>query len=250
MMNASRVRVLTPQQAIASATPIFHSLEESWATVVAGYWTQDECRAAAQRVYEARDYWTPAFDGVQFSLGRAWYTHLERNRTELYFRRAAHSDEVVERFLPSMQRRVLEAFHTFFRQPVIKRRDWCGPGVHIFPAGEWLSQNGGEVHFDTEGLAPGHIADRAPAITLILMVQPPIAGGGLRLWDILYEGEDEVAAQRLETTESFDLAYGVGDLVAIDSYRLHQIQPFAGETDRISVTAHAVFDGDRWETWF
>ena len=36
----------------------------------------------------------------------------------------------------------------------------------------------------------------------------------------------------------------------IDSYRLHQIQPFSGDRDRLSVTAHLVFADGRWQVWF
>ena len=45
--------------------------------------------------------------------------------------------------------------------------------------------------------------------------------------------------------------YAAGDLVLIDSYRLHQIQPFAGARDRLSVTAHLVLAGEGWHVaWF
>jgi hypothetical protein len=38
--------------------------------------------------------------------------------------------------------------------------------------------------------------------------------------------------------------------VLIDSYRLHQIQPFTGGRDRISVTTHLVLSDDGWQSWF
>jgi hypothetical protein len=42
-----------------------------------------------------------------------------------------------------------------------------------------------------------------------------------------------------------------GDAVLIDSRRLHQIRPFRGKRDRISITLHAVeVDRGVWETWF
>ena len=44
--------------------------------------------------------------------------------------------------------------------------------------------------------------------------------------------------------------YGVGDLVVISSHRLHQIQPFEGDRDRISVTLHCVATDHGWESWF
>lgn len=242
-------RLLTPAELLAFHGSPLETLEETLALKIPGWWTPDACERAAAAILEARDYWTPAFEGVQFSLGRAWYTHLERNRTELYFRRAAHSDEVVERVLPGMQRRMMEIYRLLSGQPVIKRIGWCGAGVHIFPAGEWLSENGGEVHFDVEGLTNHQIRDRIPALTAVLMLQPPEDGGGLRVWDQLYEGSDEITPAML-TRPAVTIPYAAGDLVVIDSYRLHQIQPFTGDRDRLSITCHAAFDGTAWETWF
>jgi hypothetical protein len=36
----------------------------------------------------------------------------------------------------------------------------------------------------------------------------------------------------------------------IDSYRLHQIQPFAGDKARITATCYALNNGEGWEVWF
>ncbi len=82
------------------------------------------------------------------------------------------------------------------------------------------------------------------------MLQPPEEGGGLRLWDVAYEGCDEVDEEALSRPSVVE-AYGVGDVIVIDSYRLHQIQPFAGGRGRISATVHgAEIDRGYWETWF
>ena len=44
---------------------------------------------------------------------------------------------------------------------------------------------------------------------------------------------------------------GTGDALLIDSRRLHQILPFGGAKDRISITIHgAEIDRDVWEAWF
>ena len=42
-----------------------------------------------------------------------------------------------------------------------------------------------------------------------------------------------------------------GDALLIDSRRLHQIRPFRGGADRVSITVHAAeVDRGVWETWF
>ena len=51
--------------------------------------------------------------------------------------------------------------------------------------------------------------------------------------------------------ESAIVSYEEGDAVLLDSYRLHQIQPFAGDRERISATVHAAeVDAGLWECWF
>ena len=133
--------------------------------------------------------------------------------------------------------------------PVNARSGWCGPGVHVFPAGALVSTRGGDIHFDTEGLTPAHVSDRAPALTLVLMLEPPEGGGELCVWDVRHSGADAYEDEDL-TRAKVTCAYGPGDLVVIDSYRLHQIQPFRGAVDRISATCHAAFVAGEWETWF
>ena len=82
------------------------------------------------------------------------------------------------------------------------------------------------------------------------MLQTTDADGGLRVWDVLYDGHDHPTKEEL-TARSATVTYGVGDVVLIDSYRLHQIQPFAGSRARISATVHAArLDAGLWECWF
>lgn len=218
---------------------------------VAGFLAPDACAHLTRRVYDARPFWISDFDGVQFSLGRAWYTHLEQDREDEYFAQARTSDAQVERFLPGFQAQLRDALSMLVRAPTASRPGWCGPGVHIFPAGQWLSHHGGDIHFDTEGLSDTQCQHRSRAVTAVLMLQPPESGGALRLFDATYEGSDDVP-KGLPRIPSVDASYAAGDLVILDSYRLHQIQPFVGSRDRISATAHAALDasGSVWEVWF
>ena len=203
----------------------------------------------ARGVREAREHWVNDFDGSQFSLGRAWYTHLEQDRSAAYFTGVATSNANVEQACPALQQTMRALATRVVGAAVVARSGWCGPGVHVFPAGAPVALEGGEVHFDTEGLTPAHVSDRGPALTLVLMLQPPVSGGGLRVWDVTYRGSDFYDDEDLEQ-QHVTCAYGAGDLVVIDSYRLHQIQPFEGQTDRISATCHAAFVAGQWETWF
>lgn len=209
------------------------------------------CSRWAEGVLAARDEWTEDFDGEQFCLGRAFYTHLETDRTEEYFEDAADSDARVERHAPGLQARMRGFVAEVVQGRVTQRAGWCGAGVHVFPAGGVVASRGGVVHFDTEGLAEVHLARRAPALSFVLMLSPPVRGGGLRLWPVLYAGVDQVEPATLARGGDVEVGYEAGDLLVFDSYRCHQIQPFAGARDRISSTLHAAeLDRDLWESWF
>jgi len=205
--------------------------------------------AWAAGVRAARASWITDFGGAQHSVGRAWYTHLEQGRAAEYFAAVAASDATVERVCPGLQGAMRGLVARVVGAPVVARAGWCGPGVHVFPAGAVLATHGGDIHFDTEGLTPAHVSERLPALTVVLMLAPPAQGGELRVWDVAYAGTEAYEDEDLERA-SVLCAYAAGDLVVLDSYRLHQIQPFIGPTDRISATCHAAFTEGRWETWF
>jgi hypothetical protein len=211
----------------------------------------ERCARWAAAVRAARDEWNADFGGEQFSLGRAWYTHLEEDRADDYFAAAASSDALVERHLPGMQESMRAIVGSIVGAAVRPRRGWCGPGVHVFPAGEHVSQNGGVIHFDLEGLGEAQLRARTPALTVVLMLAPATFGGGLELWDHRYDGAPEPDESELAGVTSAVLDYGVGSLAVLDSYRLHRILPFGGAHDRISITTHAAqLDDGTWESWF
>lgn len=221
------------------------TLESSLAVVVRELFARSECESIVQSVFAARDEWTEDFAGEQFALGRAFYTHVESGRAAEYFADAARSNARVERVAPVLQARMRTLYAPMVGGVAVQRRGYCGAAVHVFPAGEKVAREGGVLHFDVEGLTPHQIARRIRAMTLVVMLQPPSDGGGLRVWSPVHPVDDP------EDEEPALVRYGVGDAVLMDSYRLHQIEEFDGERDRVSVTLHGFhLDRGRWETWF
>jgi hypothetical protein len=200
-------------------------------------------------VYAGKAEWTSNFEGIQFTLGRAWYTHLETDLTEQYFANAVQSDVIVEKHCPGLQARMLDLVSRFVGAQVVRREGYCGAGVHVFPAGGYCADHGGDVHFDTEGLTRSQLRARMPALSFILMLQPAKKGGGLAVWDVKWEGSDDVTDAMLSRPNA-NIDYAPCELAVIDSYNLHQIQAFAGDVDRVSATVHALKNGERWEAWF
>jgi hypothetical protein len=240
--------ILRPEE-IGGPSPVPGLLDEHLALRYPGVLTGGQCAAYAAKVLEARESWTGNFEGKQFTLGRAYYTHLEEARLEDYFACAAASDALVRKTLPGLQEFMFAAASALVGAPIAQRPGWCGPGVHVFPARGEVARRGGEVHFDTEGLTRSQLEKRVRTVSLVLMLQRPEIGGGLRLWRSTYEGDDfpRKPDPRVEVTQ---VAYDVGELVVFDGYRLHQILPFAGGLDRISATVHACFERGGWEAWF
>ena len=238
--------LLTPA---APGTPLpLARLADHLALHFEGVLTRRACSAYARGVYAGRSAWVPNFDGVQFTLGRAWYVHLETDREEEYFASVAASDAAVERFVPGLADRLLALLRQCVGSEVERRPEFCGPGVHVFPSGQYVSHHGGDVHWDVEGLTDEQAAEHAPALSAVLMLQPAAQGGGLRLWDKIYEDED--TEEDPGSAPSEEITYGAGDLVVFDSYRLHQICASSGPLDRISATAHTVLSEGRWQAWF
>jgi hypothetical protein len=245
------VEPLATPPSLAGAHRLLRSAPPPLGVLVRGAVATEDCRRWAQGILAARAEWTPDFEGEQFCLGRAFYTHLETDRTGEYFEDAAASDARVERHAPGLQAAMRALMTQATGGRVVARPGWCGAGVHIFPAGGVLAERGGVVHFDTEGLAEGHIARRAPALSLVLMLQPPLRGGGLLLWPSLYAGSETLDQATREAGPRARAEYRAGDAVLIDSYRCHQIDAFGGPSDRISTTLHAAeTDCDLWECWF
>jgi hypothetical protein len=209
------------------------------------------CDRWTRGVLAARGEWTEDFDGEQFCLGRAFYTHLETGRTKAYFADAAYSNARVEEHAPGLQATLRGILAEAVRGRVVPRPDWCGAGVHVFPPAGPVAKKGGVLHFDTEGLADRHLAHRRGALSLVAMIHPPIRGGGLRLWPLVYSGADEADEATARAVGDVLVTLDAGDVVLFDSYRLHQIQPFVGRRERISATLHAAeLHHGLWESWF
>jgi hypothetical protein len=132
------------------------------------------------------------------------------------------------------------------------RIGFCGAGVHVFPARGKVARAGGVIHSDTEGLSPWHLAQKCRAITLVVMLQPPSWGGGLWTWPVFTDNDRaEGALDALDDLTPQKFRYRAGDALAMPSRQVHQIRPFRGELDRVSITLHGVETArDTWETWF
>ena len=179
----------------AGSPPLLSRLDSSAAVVVHGAAGASEAGELASRVLAARESWTSDFGGEQFTLGRAFYTHLETGRAKEYFDKARESDALVEAVLPGIQARSLSLLGRMLGGVVLRRPGFCGPGVHVFPAGGKVAREGGVVHFDIEGLTQHQKVHAQRTVSFVWMLGPALRGGGLRLWDVLFDGRPDSAIE-------------------------------------------------------
>ena len=230
--------------------PLASRLDSHAAVVVRGAAAAAEAEELASRVLAARESWTSDFGGEQFTLGRAFYTHLETGRARVYFENARAADALVESVLPGLQARSLDLLGRMLGGEVLRRAGFCGPGVHVFPAGGKVAREGGVVHFDLEGLTAHQKVHEQRTVSFVWMLRPALRGGGLRLWDALFDGRPDSEIEP-DDHARVTVRTEAGDAVLFDGRRLHQICPFQGGGDRVSLTAHAVeVDRGAWEAWF
>ncbi len=220
------------------------------AVVLRRHWDPTDCAAMADRVLAARPRWTADFGGEQFTLGRAFYTHLETGRAGEYFAAAAEADRCVDAVLPGAQARARALYAAAVGGAARPRPGFCGAGVQVFLPRSRVARRGGVAHWDVEGLAPAHLAGRRRAVSLVVMLRAPARGAALTLWDAHYDGGDEPSPEALAAPRR-TVRYGPGDALLFSSYRLHRIRGFRGESPRVAVTLHGVeVDRGVWETWY
>src|SRR5262245_60157770 len=131
MSTEPLIRKCRAQNMTGSGTALTE-LERCFALAVDGVFSAVECAEHLRALYLARGQWVSDFDGEQFSLGRAFYTHFEQDRCREYFADAAASDARVEQTLPGLQQRMLRLVELLTGGACFARRGFCGPGVHVF----------------------------------------------------------------------------------------------------------------------
>lgn len=231
-------------------------LQQSAAVIFRQFFSAEESHSITDTIYHLKEFWHPNYGGEQYSLGRVWYTHVDEGIKDEYVRGAEESNRIIESHFPGLYERI-RTFCAIIQQgePVALRKGWAGPGFVIFPANGRCAEIGGDIHYDWEGLTDGQLDDpKAEAYSFISMLQKPHTGGGLRIWNMFYDRvrkrEELVPKASPPAAESLVIDYEIGGLLVIDSFRLHQIQPFGGEIDRICLTFHTARYQDGWYVWF
>jgi hypothetical protein len=233
------------------------TLRVATAAMRPGFLTPEQCCAASAKLVDLRPCWSRDYGGEQYSYPDNFYARANDGGASRYFSSAvAANNRMLEHFPEARCLLMAYLAQLLPGRDVRVRPGWSGPGFVMFPAGEFLSGEPGPVHIDLEGLADMDLqSGETSFFSVICMIQPPIEGGGVRVWNRRFGGdrsrEDQFLNQaRAESDEAVEIAYHVGDLLVINSLSPHQILRFGGTRDRITLNAFAAADSRCCNVWF
>ncbi len=219
------------------------------------FFSPAEVRDILTAFYGARARWTSGFGGEQFALGEVWYHYRETGGSLTQYQACVEESlRTVEAVLPGLYDRILSFLGRITApEPVTLRPGWAGPGIVNFPAGEYLAHNGGDIHYDWDGLQPEEFeAPELEAYSFVSMLSKPERAGGLTLWNARHDNrrDPDIEHPSVAHAESVYIDYQPGQLWVFRSMWAHCIEPFGGSVDRVCLTFHVVRRSGCWLVWF
>lgn len=219
--------------------------------------SQGEVAAMVKAMYASKEAWSEGFGGEQFALGDAWYHYAEQEIDfEEYAAKAEQSRANVEKYIPGLEKRVIDFLSPLARPGTLEVREgWAGPGLMLFPTGAHVSRNGGSIHYDTDAFTDEELADPGLSMfSFVCMLQKPERGGNLTIWNKYFDRQGHRFQAYDPAThgkvDSYVVDYTPGDLWMLRGMNAHQIGSFSGSVDRIALTFHIYKDGYDWRMWF
>lgn len=222
--------------------------------------TPEECDRTLERVLANRERWTARHPGLPFyTFGAASYLDAE-NDPDLYYRRAAALNPVLEREFGWLHDRVLEALSGHLDAPATFEPRAGRPGFHVFLAHEAFKRPLGRIHFDLqyEGLEWDGARDFSRPVSFTLAVKLPHAGAGLQTWDIAKADYDALAPDERERfrldAEPDYVAYRAGAMLCHSGLLLHRIAPVQEDMRpndmRVTLQGHALPGADGYRVYW
>jgi hypothetical protein len=247
---------------------IAYFFDGKYALCIEDFLGAEELKAHVASIFAAKEAgeWTN-WNNKQYSLGEAWYTYAEGfaplQRFEEYARLVPRSRLLVEQRLPGLEAKVMALLRVLVgpKHTVTERKGWAGPGVVIFPPGRVVAREGGAPHFDIDSFTHQELREGVVMLSAVCMLQKPVAGGDLYLWDLQYDPckprnqfETEFASAECLSPDirlmRKEVKYSPGDLWLFNGLQLHQIQAFAGLKERMCLTFHLFLSADScWQVW-
>ena len=233
------------------------------AVALSGLFGTSELDQMLQQVYKQRRHWQTGAGPGDYTLGNVWYAHIEFGREQEYFATASRSRALVNRLFPRLEQQILALCRLLTGDSDVQvRANWGGPALVVFRAGSETARRGGVLHVDHDGLPVELLqSNQADAFSFILPLQLPAQRGHLLVWPDVFDpadrerflvGSGDVAGPHPPVQL---LRHEVGTALAIQSLRVHQIQGFDGDRDRVTLNwrltrVPSADERGRWVVWF
>lgn len=224
--------------------------------VVENFLSPDECAEILRGVYILEPYWRRGTYDGDFILGRSWYTAIDNREIMDYFDEAPFFNQLIRDSFPELLEKIMAVARTLTNQEEVQiRPGWAGPGITIFRPPSCTAETGGSCHIDYDGISKRmvDVPEGLEMFSFMLPISMPEDAAGLYVWPEIYQRFhhkryfDEILDPE---GERFTIPYSVGNLLGIHSLRVHQIEPFDGDIDRVVVTFHLGKLDGKWIVWF
>lgn len=228
--------------------------------------------AAARTVFDLAAYWTPRDDAAFHTLGAALYLDAPRDETlatfaiappqpAQYEQRMARTNPLLRAHFDALYTALAAALETLLAAPVRYAEGRALPGFHVYREHPRYARQANHVpHFDRQydciAWPQAESIDFRRGLSFTLPLQLPVAGGGLRLWqvdlfDVLEAGRERArdivaaAPRRLHR-------YRVGELVCHGGHALHQIAAWDSRPGdvRLTLQGHGLFYDGAWQLYW
>ena len=182
----------------------------------------------ATRVYQLSNHWE-RINPVMSVLGTASYIH-GRSGNYNYL----STNKLLQSHFPDLLQSVLHFFKQHCDHPVAYK--YALPGFHVFDCDGMFQFPVSSVHKDLQyqWLPDNAHLDTHKTMSFTVCIQLPTSGGGLWLF---------------ENSKKIEIQYSPGYIVCHNGHATHMIAPSSGNTHRITLQGHSIFDKNT-STWY
>ncbi len=220
----------------------------------------ERCAEITAAVLQQRSAWTQRHDTLpSFTLGAACYLDVPQHGLPKYVFARKASNRVLRAGFKQLYETLCETLSAHLQAPVFLTRRHALPGFHIYEAHPQLHTLKPVIHFDLQDLRLSW-TDKKPRtpegrISFTMPVALPQEGGGIHLWDIVYEqfSSHREALKAAEDQAPQTVLYNLGELFVHSGDNLHQIasgRMHNAQDARITLQGHGRRCEEGWELYW
>ena len=226
--------------------------------------TQDECTHTQERLHQLRSQWIPRHAILPYyTFGATSYLDdTDPAVSGGYYSVAQQYNPLLQKNFGWIYERLIQTLANTLEAPVMPHEGFALPGFHIFLADKLYEDDQlAYIHYDLQYLKLAwqdrEGVDFKSPISFTLAISLPKYGGGMYIWDAVYEDTKNRPDEEVEKMRDTKLRryheYSRGQLFVHSGHFLHQIAPFFDvqpEDERITLQGHAIRHPDGWHYYW